>query len=201
MARAAPAAGAPRYNPPVLDRSGHAAPSLSYPRSRSLARSRRALGVAEPRRPRRGSSQDRAPRLGRRHAQLGPALPQGQGWQGNARVGVLPFGQPRQEIGDPRYSEARGPAHCARARGEMRRAARELQSRRAREIRPGVRKREGNQSAHHLLPDHRVRPVRPERAPPRLRLHLPRHGRPHEHHRRARQRAGRRAAKGRYRGD
>src|SRR5712692_8061623 len=102
MARAAPAPGAPRYNPSVLDRSRHATPALSHPRSRSLARSRRTLGVAEPCRPRRGSSQDRAPRLGRRHAQLGPALPQGQGWQGDARVGVLPFGEPRQEIGDPR---------------------------------------------------------------------------------------------------
>ncbi len=183
MARAAPAPGAPRYNPSVLDRSRHATPALSHPRSRSLARSRRTLGVAEPCRPGRGSSQDRASRVGRRHAQLGPALPQGQGRKGNARVGVLPFGEPRQEVSDPRPLEARGPAHRTRARGEVRRAARELQGRRAREIRARLRRPQENQSAHHLLLDHRVRPIRPERAPPRLRLHLPGHGRSHEHHR------------------
>ena len=176
MALAAPAPGAHRYNPPVPDRSRHAAPALSHPRSRSLARSRRAVGVAEPRRPRRGSSQDRAAELGRRYAQLGPAFPQGPGRRGDARVGVLSCGEPRQEVGDPRHREARGPAHRARARGEVRRADRELQGRRPRKIRARLRRPEQDRSAHHLLLDHRVRPVGPERAPAGLRFHLSGHG-------------------------
>ena len=50
-----------------------------------------------------------------------------------------------------------------------------------------------------LLLDHRLRPDRAVRAARRLRLHHPGHGRPHEHHRRARRPAGRRAAEGRRR--
>src|SRR2546426_11044550 len=43
-------------------------------------------------------------------------------------------------------AKARGPAHRARARGEVRRAARELQGRRPRKIRAGLRRPEHNQS-------------------------------------------------------
>ena len=52
------------------------------------------------------------------------------------------------------------------------------------------------QSAPHLLFDYRLRPVGALRAPHRLRPDRAGHGRDHEHHRRARRPAGRRAAEG-----
>ena len=52
------------------------------------------------------------------------------------------------------------------------------------------------QSAAGLLLDHRLRPDRPVPRPRRLRLRLPGHGRPDEHHRRARRPARRRPAEG-----
>jgi hypothetical protein len=54
-----------------------------------------------------------------------------------------------------------------------------------------------DQAGPGLLLDHRLRPGRPLRAPRRLRLPDPGHGRPDVGHRRARRPAGRRPAKGR----
>ena len=63
-----------------------------------------------------------------------------------------------------------------------------------------IRTSEGAQSRADLLLDHRLRPDRSDAQRRRLRFHHPGHGRPDEHHRRARRPAGRRPAEGRRRG-
>ena len=72
-------------------------------------------------------------------------------------------------------------------------ADRELQGRHAGALRPRLRQPARSQPAPDLLLGHRLRPGRPLRAAPRLRLRVPGHGRADEHHRRARRPARRRA--------
>ena len=58
---------------------------------------------------------------------------------GRLELGLLSRLQPRQALDRGRLRDAGGPAHRQKARGALRRADRELQVRRAREIRPRLR--------------------------------------------------------------
>ena len=79
---------------------------------------------------------------------------------------------------------------------QARRAHRELQGRRPRQVRSRLRERRRAEPAARLRVDHRLRPGRALRGSRRLRLHHPGHERVHERHRRTRRPAGRRTAEG-----
>ena len=154
---------------------------------------------AAARRPRRDRHQDRAARRRRRHAGLGPAVPQGRAGERHLRSGVLPRLQPRQALGRGRLHHAGRTTHRARARARRRRAGRELQGRRPREVRARLRVDRGRRAAARLLLDHRLRPRRSLRRSRRLRLHRPGHVRLHERDRRGRRAPRRRTAEGGHR--
>lgn len=131
----------------------------------------------------------------------GAALSEGCGRQRHHRGGLLPLGQPQQAVGGAGHRHAARGRAGARAGAAMRHPGRELQGRRPAQVRAGLRKRQGHQPAPDLLLDHGLRPDRPVCQPPRLRFHDPGHGRPDEHHRRARRPARRRPAEGGRGGD
>ncbi len=103
---------------------------------------------------------------------------------------LLSLRQPQQALGRPSISPSREGADLVRRLApHCRHLGRELQDRRPEEIRARLRTLARDQPGHRLLLDHRLRPDRPVREAPRLRLHDPGHGRADEHHRRARRRA------------
>ncbi len=78
-----------------------------HPRPRPVARAGRPVVHADPGRPRRRRDQDRAPRQRRRHAQLGPALPEGPRRARHRRGRLLPRRQPQQALGHAATSPSR----------------------------------------------------------------------------------------------
>ena len=78
----------------------------AHPRARPRAHHGGALGDANSRRSRRRRHQGRAAGRGRRHARLGPAVPQGPGRQATAESRLFPLGQSRQAIRRRRHGEA-----------------------------------------------------------------------------------------------
>ena len=109
------------------------------PGPRTRAHPRRPLGRPVARRSRRRRREGRAAGSGRRHPRLGPALRRGHGRR--APLGRLfPFLQPRQALDRRRFRDARGPGASCAARRARRRADRELQGRRPREIRARLRR-------------------------------------------------------------
>ena len=81
--------------------------------SRSLARARGPVVHADPRRPGCRRRQDRAPRRRRRHAHLGPALPEGRAGPRHRPGHLLHRLQPQQALGHHRHGDARRPGAAA----------------------------------------------------------------------------------------
>ena len=133
----------------------------------------------------------------RRHALLGPAVPEGRRRQGHQGGRLLPGRQPRQALDHRQPRQARRPAHRARAGAEGRHRARELQGRHAGALRPRRGLAAQGQPAADLLLGHRLRPDRPAPRPAGLRLPDPGDGRPDERDRREGRPARRRPAEGR----
>ena len=88
-----------------------------------------------------------------------------------------------------RFRERGRQAHRAQARRQVRRADRELQGRRARQVRARLQEPRALLPAPGLLLGHRLRPDRAERGARRLRSHGPGHRRLHGAHRHGRRRA------------
>ena len=93
------------------------------------------------------------------------------------RLGLFPFRQPRQAFDRARLRNRRGQAPGQEARRALRRVDRELQGRRARQIRARLQEPGAGMPAADLLLGHRLRPGRPLRAARRLRSDGARHGR------------------------
>ena len=136
------------------------------------------MGGADPGRPRRRRDQDRAHRRGRRHARLGTSVRRRRGRRADVRR-LLSFVQSRQALGRARFRDRGRPAHREEARGALGRRHRELQDRRACEVRARLRGAVEGEPAPRLLLGHRLRPGRPVQASRRLRPAGAGHGRHH----------------------
>ncbi|MNI47452.1 hypothetical protein D3C73_1019720 [compost metagenome] len=154
------------------------------------------MGDADAGGPRGRGHQDRTAGRRRRHPPLGPALHHDSRRRARRRR-LFPVRQPGQEVGRVGHRHPRRRRSRASPGRDLRRGGRELQDRRAEEVRPRLRLTGGGQSEAGLLLHHRLRPARAGRAPGGLRLHDPGHGRADVDHRPARRRAGRRADEGR----
>ena len=159
-------------------RSGHAGSAGWSARSRTRPYPGRPVGGPGAGRPRRRRHQGGALQDRRRHPRLGPALHRGQGRQPSRRR-LFPFHQPRQALDRMRLRDRRGQAHRQEAGGALRRADRELQGRRARQVRARLQEPGAGLPAADLLLGDRLRPGRTLRDARRLRPHGPGHGRLH----------------------
>ena len=151
---------------------------------------------ADPGRFGRRRDQDRAARHGRRHAQLGAALPAGRRRRRVAGIGLLPGRQPQQALGHLRHQPGRRPAVDPRAGAPLPRVHRKLQGGRHGALRAGLRQPARPQPGAGVLQPDGLWPDGAVRAARRLRLRRAGHGRVDEHHRRARRLARRRPAEG-----
>ena len=177
-------------------RGGHGRGARRRLRSRSFARSRRAVVRADPGRSGRRGGQGRTAGRRRRHPRLGAALPEGPGRRRHDRGGLLSRRQQGQAVDRARHLDRRRRPRRARAGVRGRRRHRKLQARWAGEIRPRLRQPQGAQPRARLLLDHRLRPDRTLRPPGRLRFRAPGLLRLHVDHGRTRRPARRRAAEG-----
>ena len=175
-----------------------AGPAVAPHRSRSVASARGPAVHAAPGRPRCRRHQDREVRQRGRHARVGAAVSRGRRVTTRARPRTICV-QSQQALGRRRFHAARRARACPRARAAGRHRRREPQGRRPREARARLRKSGGAQSASRVLLDHRLRADGALCGSGRLRFHHAGDGRVHEHDRRARRPAGRRAAEGRHR--
>ena len=114
-----------------------------------------------------------------------------------SRRRLFPRHQSRQTLDRARFRERGRAAHRSQAGGALRRADREFQGRRARQIRPRLCQPEQGMPAPDLLLGHRLRPDRALCRPRRLRPDGAGHGRDHGPDRGARWRAPARRGSGR----
>ena len=123
-------------------RSNDARSAAAPHRSRPLARARGSVVHADPRGPRRDRHQDRAARRRRRHARVGAAVPQGRVRPRHEREPRTTCRAIAASSRSPSISRSpTGRRIVARSRAAGRRARRELQGRRAREVRTRLRER------------------------------------------------------------
>ena len=167
-------------------------------RPRPLARARRAVVHAAPRRPRRDRHQDRAAGHRRRHARAGvrriSRTPTGRDTSEAAyylacnrgKLSVAVDFTHARRAGDRPRSRARRPTCSSRTSRSAASRNTASTTRASRAVNPRLV----------YCVDHRLRPGRPVRRSRRLRLHHPGHERLHERHRRARRSARRRPAEG-----
>ena len=118
----------------------------------------------------------------------GPPFIESQGRR-PSRVGLFPLHQPRQALDRGRLRERGRPPHREKACRALRRADREFQGRRARQVRPRLQEPRARLPAADLLLGDRLRPERTLRHARRLRPDGAGHGRLHEPHRHRRRRA------------
>ena len=130
---------------------------------RVRAAARRPVHRHAARRLRRRRDQDRGAGRRRRDARLGPPAPQ-------RPLAVVVDPGPQQALRRAEPARARGPADRRRAGRHRRHRARELPARDDGEVGPRARGRPRAQPARDLRARVRLRPDRPLRAPPRLRL-------------------------------
>ncbi len=166
-----------------------AAGRLQGPRVRGRSRRPDLLPVA--RRSRRGGGQDRAARIGRRHARLGH--------RGGGPLNRVRVGQPGQEERRAR-PQARGGAGRPRSPDRaVRRVPRQLRSRVGRQHGPGRGVRSPAATGRRLHGDHRLRVGRPVRGEERLRPRRSGRGRADRHDRNCRGAGAHLDPRGRYR--
>ena len=146
------------------------------------------MGRPDSGRSRRRRDQGRAQGRGRRHPRLGAAVRRGRRRQASRRC-LFPRHQPRQALDRARFRDRGRPAPGAQARRALRRADREFQGRRPRQVRPRLREPRAGEPAADLLLGHRLRPERPLCAARRLRPDGAGHRRLHEPHRHGGRRA------------
>ena len=169
-------------------RSGHAGSVGRSSRPRTRPYPGRAVGRPGAGRPGRRRRQGGALQDRRRHPRLGAALHRRQGRRPSRRR-LFPFDQPRQALDRVRFRDRRGQAHRQKAGGALRRADRELQGRRPRQVRARLQEPRAGLPAADLLLGDRLRPGRPLRDARRLRSDGAGHGRLHVAHRDRRRRA------------